>query len=123
MCKFLIKIKSTWRRQITKQARQLILLYPGKTTRSCHWRCSIKKVFLRILQYPHKTTVLEFLFEKFASLKMLVKIQIQVFLQKFKTILKSLCQQIFLYCLKAQSLYCMTMSGFRVQVTELDFCF
>ena len=45
--KFLIKIESTWRREIKEQAPQLTLLYRGRTVRSTHRRYSIKKVFLK----------------------------------------------------------------------------
>ena len=49
--KFLIKIESTWRRKIKEQAPQLSLLYRGRTVRSSHRRCCIRKLFLKILQY------------------------------------------------------------------------
>ena len=45
--KFLIKIESTWRRDIKEQAPQLTLLYRGRTVRSSHRRYSIKKVVLK----------------------------------------------------------------------------
>ena len=51
---FLIKIESTRRREIKEQAPQLTLLYHGRTGRSSHWRCYIRKLFLKILQYPRK---------------------------------------------------------------------
>ena len=54
--KFLIKIECTWRREIKEQAPQLSLLYRGRTVRSSHWRCCIRKLFLKILQYPHEPT-------------------------------------------------------------------
>ena len=65
--KFLIKIGSTWRREIKEQAGQLTLLYRGRTVRSSHLRCSIRKLFLKILQYPQATPVLESIFEKVAD--------------------------------------------------------
>ena len=46
-CKFLIKIESTWRRE---QALQLTLLYHGRTVRSSHWRCCVRKLFLKMLE-------------------------------------------------------------------------
>ena len=52
--KFLIKIESTWRREIKEQAPQLTLLYRGRTVRSSHRRCCIRKLFLKILQYPQE---------------------------------------------------------------------
>ena len=41
---FLIKIESTWRREIKEQTPQLTLLYYGRTVRSSHWSCSIRKL-------------------------------------------------------------------------------
>ena len=61
--KFLIKIESTRRREIKKQAPQLTLLYRGRTVRSSHRRCCIRKLFLKILQYPQETPVLESIFK------------------------------------------------------------
>ena len=49
--KFLIKSESTWMREIKEQV-QLTLLYLGRTTRSSYRRCCIRKLFLKILQYP-----------------------------------------------------------------------
>ena len=66
--KFLIKIESTWRRKIKEQAPQLSLLYRGRTVRSSHRRCCIRKLFLKILQYPQETPVLESIFKKVADL-------------------------------------------------------
>ena len=48
---FLIKIESTWRREIKEQATQLILLYRGRTVRSSRRRCCIRKLFLKILEH------------------------------------------------------------------------
>ena len=45
--KFLIKIESTWRREIKEQAPQLTLFYCGRTARSSHRRWSIKKAVLK----------------------------------------------------------------------------
>ena len=59
LCKFFIKIESTWRREIKEQTPQLILLYRGRTIRSSHRRCSIRELFLKILQYPQEAPVLE----------------------------------------------------------------
>ena len=44
LCKFMIKVKSTWRCKIKDQTLQMTLLYCGRTVRSSHQRCSIKKV-------------------------------------------------------------------------------
>ena len=43
--KFLIKIESTWRCEIKEQAPELTLLYRGRTVRSSHRRCFIRKLF------------------------------------------------------------------------------
>ena len=61
--KFLIKIESTWRREIKEQASQLALLCRGRTVRSSHRWCCITKLFLKILQYPQETPVLESFFK------------------------------------------------------------
>ena len=53
--KFSIKIESMWRREIKEEAPQLTLLYRGRTVRSSHRRCCIRKLFLEILQYPQDT--------------------------------------------------------------------
>ena len=46
-CKFFIKIKSTWR---PEQALLLTLLYHGRTVRSSHCRCCVRKLFLKMLE-------------------------------------------------------------------------
>ena len=60
--KFLIKIESTWRREIKEQAIQLTLRYRGRTVRSSHRRCCIRKLLLKILQYPQEMPVLKSIF-------------------------------------------------------------
>ena len=67
-CEFLIKIESTWRREIKEQTPQLTLLYYGRTARNSHRRCSIRKLLLNILQYPQERSVLESIFKKVADL-------------------------------------------------------
>ena len=47
--KFLIKIDSTWRREIKEQAPQLSSLCRGRIVRSSYRRCYIRKLFLKIL--------------------------------------------------------------------------
>ena len=74
--KFFIKIEITWRRENKEQAPQLTLLYRGRTVRSGHWRCCIRKLFFKILQYPQETLVLESVFENVADL------QIRIFIKK-----------------------------------------
>ena len=69
LCKFLIKIGSTWRCKIKEQRPTLTLLYCSRTVRSSLWRCSIKKLIFKILQYPQETPVLESLFKKIVGLK------------------------------------------------------
>ena len=66
--KFLIKIESTWRREIKEQTLRLTLLYCGRTIRSSHRRCFIRKLFLKTLQYWQETPVLESIFKKVADL-------------------------------------------------------
>ena len=56
-------------REYKEQTPQLTLLYCGRTVRSSHRRCSIKKLFLKISQYPQETPVLESLFKKVAGLQ------------------------------------------------------
>ena len=44
---FLIKIGSTWRREIKEQTPKLTLLYRDRTIKRSHQRCSIKKAVLK----------------------------------------------------------------------------
>ena len=67
-CKFLIKIERTWRREIKEWTPLLTLLHRCRTVRSSHQRCSIRKLFLKILKHPQETTVLESVFKKVADL-------------------------------------------------------
>ena len=67
--KFSIKIESMWRREIKEQSPQLTLLYRGRTVRSSHWRCCIRKLFLKILQYPQETLVLESIFKNLQTFR------------------------------------------------------
>ena len=125
---FLIKTESTWRCKIKEQTPQLTLLYCGRTVRSSHQRCSIKKVVLK------KIPVLESLFEKVAGLKVcnFIKKRPQhrwfpVNIAKFLrlSILKNIgcfLTVLMVHCnigLKFLGLDCVTASGFRVRV----FCF
>ena len=66
---FLNKIASTWRREIKQQAPQLTLLYRDRTVRSSHWWYCIRKLLLKILQYPQETPVLEFIFKNVSDLQ------------------------------------------------------
>ena len=65
--KFLIKIETTWRREIKEQTPQLALPYLGRTDRSNHQRGFIRKPFSKILQYPQENAVLESIFTKLAD--------------------------------------------------------
>ena len=65
---FLIKTKSKWRYEIKKQAPKLTFLYRDRTVRSSHRRCCIRKLFLKYLQYPQETPVLESIFKRFVDL-------------------------------------------------------
>ena len=56
LCKFWIKFESTWRREIKEQTPQPTLLYCGRTVRSPHRRCSMKKVVLRNFAIPAGNT-------------------------------------------------------------------
>ena len=66
LVKVLIKIESTLRCEIKEQAPQM--LYRGRTVRSSHRRCGIRKLFLNILQHPQETALLESIFKKFGDL-------------------------------------------------------
>ena len=58
-----------WRCESKEQVSKLTLLYRGRTVKSKHWRCSVRKVFLKVLQYPQETPVLESIFKKTADLQ------------------------------------------------------
>ena len=140
LCKFLIKIESTWRREIKEQASHLTLLYCGRTVRSSHRRCSIKKLFLKILQYPQETPVLEFLFKKVAGLKARSFIkkrhQLRCFLVNIAKSLrlpiwKNICERLLFDCFNGSMLHGRKGSrsklydGFRLQGLShrSSFCF
>ena len=55
--KFLIKIESTWRREMKEQTPRLTLSYcDGRTVRSSHRRCSIKKVVFKNFAISTRST-------------------------------------------------------------------
>ena len=58
-----------WRREIKEQTPEVTLLYYGRAVRSSHRRCTIKKLLLKISQYPQEKPVLQSLFKKVAGLK------------------------------------------------------
>ena len=67
-CEFLIKIESTWRREIKEKTLQLTSPYYGRTVTSSHRRYCIRKLFLKILQHPQETPLLESIFKEVADL-------------------------------------------------------
>ena len=67
--KFLIKIESMWGHEIKEQAPQFTLMYCGRTVRSSHQSSCIRKLFLKILQYPQETPVLESVFKKLQTFR------------------------------------------------------
>ena len=66
--KFLIKIESTWRCEIKEQAPELTLRCRDRTVGSSHRRCCMINLFLKFLQYPQQTPVLESIFWNVADL-------------------------------------------------------
>ena len=60
--RFLKVFDQNWKREIKEEAPQLTLLYRGRAVRSSHRRCRIRKLFLKVLQYPQETPVLESIF-------------------------------------------------------------
>ena len=110
--KFLIKIENTLRREIKEQASQLILLYRCRAVRRSHWRYCVRNLFLKILQYPQETPVLQPILKKSADLQTSANGCFLIF-----SIVHSYMD------LNVWGLDCMTMSGFRVQVTGLVFVF
>ena len=116
--------------QIKEQTPQLTLLYCGRTVRSCHWSCSTKKTVLKNftistgnpcwslflkscraegLQLYQKDTPMQVVFCDYCKI--------------FKTNYLTSFMVHYYMGLKVQGLGCMTVSGFRVQVTGLVFCF
>ena len=133
--RFLIKIKSTWRREIKEQAPQLTLLYRGRTVRSSHRSCCIRKLFLKILQYLQEALVLESTFKKVADLQTcnLIKKRPNTgvsceYGKIFNTILKNICKRLLFNLFSsglllhgAKGLRSRLYDSFRVQVTVLGF--
>ena len=114
LCNFLIRFESTWRHKIKEQTPQLTLLCCGRTARSSHRKFSIKKLFLKISQYPRETPVLESLFWKVACLKTwnftLKKTQHRCFpenIEKFSRLLisKNICERLLFHCFNGSLLY------------------
>ena len=68
LCKFLIKIESTWRCKIKEQTPQVTLLYCGRTVRSIHRRCT-KKTVLKNFAIPTGNSSVEVSFSKSCWLK------------------------------------------------------
>ena len=61
--------QSMFGRENKEQAPQLTSLCRCRTVRSSHWRCCIRKLFLKSLHYPQETPVLEPIFKKSADLQ------------------------------------------------------
>ena len=59
LCRFLIKIESTWRREIKEQAPQVTLLYCGGAVRSSHRMCTIKKTAFKYFAISTENTCVE----------------------------------------------------------------
>ena len=110
--KFLIKIENTLRREIKEQASQLILLYRGRAVRRSHWRYCVRNLFLKILQYPQETSVLESILKTFVDLQTCANGCFLIF-----SIVHSYMD------LNVWGLDCITTWGFRVRVTGLNFVF
>ena len=75
LCNFSWKFSPQNRKYVEAQNQRtatpvdfIALLYRGRTVRSSHRRCCIRKLFLKILQYPQETPVLESIFKKVADL-------------------------------------------------------
>ena len=58
-----------WRHEIKEQVPQLALLYYGRTVRSSHQWCCIKKLFLKILKYSQEATVLSLFLKNFQAFR------------------------------------------------------
>ena len=101
LCKFLIKVESTCRREIKEQTLQLTSLYCGRTVKSSRRNCSVKKLFLQISQYPQETPMLESLFK--IQQHNCFPVDIAKFLRL--PILKNICEQLLLDCFNGPLLY------------------
>ena len=112
--KLLINIESIWRCGNNEQTSQLTLLYWGRTVRSSHQSCSIKKLFLKVSQYLLENTCVGVSFNKVVSL------QIRNFFKKrfqhkvfpvdisklFRlAISKKICEQLLLHCFNGSMLH------------------
>ena len=71
--KFLVKIESTWRREIKEQAPQLTLLYRGRTAKSSHLWCCIRKLFLKFCSIHMKHLCWSLFLKKTFKLATLLK--------------------------------------------------
>ena len=86
----------------------------SRTVRSSHRRCSIKKLFLKILQNPQKTHVLESLFKRVAALKACNFIKTRLLHRCFPMniakflrlpILKNFCERLLFDCFNGSLLH------------------
>ena len=89
---------------------------------------SLKKLLLKIWQYPQEKPEVGSLFEKVAGRQTCSFIKKRTQHMRFHvnvakclrlSILKNICHDSFLTVSKVQSLYCMTESGVSVRVTDL----
>ena len=126
LCNFLIKTESTWKREIKEQTPQLTLCC-GRTARSSHRRCSIKKSVLKNFVISTGSTCVGVFFKKSCRSE---GPNTRVFLYILRNLRKTICFEKHLRTaafllfqwfktnsemgLKVQGLDCMTASGFRV---------
>ena len=94
--RFLIKIETTWSREIKEQTLQLTLLYDGRTVRSSHRRFCTRKLFLQTLQYPQEKAVLESIFKKLQTFRpaILLKRDPNTGVFLLLLILKNICKRL-----------------------------
>ena len=122
------------------QTPWLTLLHRCRTDRSNQWCCSIKKLSLKILQYPQKAPVLESSFKTVASSMACYFITKRPWHRCFPVniakslrliILKNICEWLLFNCFNGSLLHEPKDSGSRLYdsiriqgwVTDLDFSF
>ena len=122
----------TWRRKSNNKTPQLTLLHFGRTVRSSHRKCSIKKHFLKTFAiFPGKNlcwSLFSITFLKLDSTQVFPVVIANFFMT---TYFENICEGVLIDCfnvhcyagLKVQGLYCTTASGFRVRVTGLVILF
>ena len=109
----MIKTESTWRREIKEQTPQLTLLYCGRTVRSSR-SCYIKKLFLKISQYPQDIPVSKSLFKNITGLTIYIFIKKRPLHRCFPVniakclrlpILRSICERLLFDCFNSPLLH------------------